>query len=124
MRGRAASRSTLRAFAAGGRCSTVRVCGRRAWMTCLVCLAVSDWFLYLYFMFVSLLLSLPFVFISLHCAGPLHMSTVFAFVFRYLLRFVFPHQRQSVAFDLAMITFLRPPSRCRQLPPFSLYSPT
>ncbi|KAJ6542333.1 hypothetical protein DFH09DRAFT_1174050 [Mycena vulgaris] len=39
MRGRAASRSTSRAFAAGGRCSTIRVCGDRAWMTSLVCLA-------------------------------------------------------------------------------------
>jgi hypothetical protein len=33
-------------------------------MTCLVCLAVSDWFQCLYFIFVSLLLSLPFVFIA------------------------------------------------------------
>ncbi|KAJ7757826.1 hypothetical protein B0H14DRAFT_2976401 [Mycena olivaceomarginata] len=38
-------------------------------MMCLVRLSVSDWFLYLYFISASFLLSLPLVFISLHCGG-------------------------------------------------------
>jgi hypothetical protein len=46
------------------------------------------------------------------------MSTVLAFVFdcRHLPRFIFPHQRQLLAFDLAAIIFFRPPLRRRQLP--------